>query len=391
MIGSDSSPIKRIEFVNMKIKLEVPEPSNESVLPSTKEENEMNLNSTKSEVDIFEPSSHSGLLFIKEEHEECFINNEEMKNGVHSIVTELPGSGSQMARFQEGLAGMMGGYESGVLDLGRLDTWNLVVMERWSSEQLAFIEFKSEGQSIADRAARVHHLAATCSLGTSLESNILDKFVMGLAYRRIKETLFTEDPTTLTFSKAKDITDQVVANNHLIKGAALRMCVPGILSCLGSGGCECVTLFLSSIENNPFLSMKRQELETLRGPQKLSQIQTSTRACSATKKKKKPPKKAHIFTFLRVNIQNTASSQKSEEQILGQNSSEYDDTKKQLMGYKALEQPVVRRKRGEAQITENLQGSHSPFVRLRRIEHRVIGYLCWRATVMPKVPGFVSM
>ncbi|CAG2055332.1 unnamed protein product, partial [Timema podura] len=34
-----------------------------------------------------------------------------------------------------------------------------------------------------------------------------------------------------------------------------------------------------------------------------------------------------------VNIQNTASSQKSEEQILGQNSSEYDDTKKQLVDY----------------------------------------------------------
>nr|CAD7258286.1 unnamed protein product [Timema shepardi] len=65
----------KIEFVNMNIKLEVPEPSNDCVLPSTREENEMNLNSTKSEVDIFEPSSHYGFIFIKEEHEEVNKQN----------------------------------------------------------------------------------------------------------------------------------------------------------------------------------------------------------------------------------------------------------------------------------------------------------------------------
>nr|CAD7568004.1 unnamed protein product [Timema californicum] len=67
------SPV--IEFVNMNIKLEVPEPSNDCVLPSTREENEMNLNSTKAEVDIFEPSSHYGFIFIKEEHEEVNKQN----------------------------------------------------------------------------------------------------------------------------------------------------------------------------------------------------------------------------------------------------------------------------------------------------------------------------
>nr|CAD7405529.1 unnamed protein product [Timema cristinae] len=103
--GSPSEELEEIEFVNMNIKLEVPEPSNDCVLPSTREENEMNLNSTISEVDIFEPSSHCGFLFIKEEHEE---------------------------------------------------------------------ESKSEGESIADWAARAQNLAETCSLGTSLESNILD-------------------------------------------------------------------------------------------------------------------------------------------------------------------------------------------------------------------------
>nr|CAD7440992.1 unnamed protein product [Timema bartmani] len=46
-----------------------------------------------------------------------------------------------MASFQEGLTvmGVRGGVsESGVLDLGRLDTRNLVVVEHWSSEQRAF-------------------------------------------------------------------------------------------------------------------------------------------------------------------------------------------------------------------------------------------------------------
>nr|CAD7459126.1 unnamed protein product [Timema tahoe] len=37
---------------------------------------------------------------------------------------------------------------------------------------------KSEGESIADWAAIVQHLAETCSFGTNLESNIIDKFVM---------------------------------------------------------------------------------------------------------------------------------------------------------------------------------------------------------------------
>nr|CAD7444410.1 unnamed protein product [Timema bartmani] len=77
-----------------------------------------------------------------------------------------------------------------------------------------------------------------------------------------------------------------------------------ILSCLGNGGCECMILFLSSIENTPFLSMKRQELETLRGPQKLSQIQTSPspshKGMFSHKEKEETPKKAHIFIFLRV-------------------------------------------------------------------------------------------
>nr|CAD7403513.1 unnamed protein product [Timema poppensis] len=77
-----------IEFVNMNIKLEVPEPSNDCVLPSTREENEMNLNSTKSEVDIFEPSSHCGFIFIKEEHEEAQTSSGPSHKGMFAIKEE---------------------------------------------------------------------------------------------------------------------------------------------------------------------------------------------------------------------------------------------------------------------------------------------------------------
>nr|CAD7455876.1 unnamed protein product [Timema tahoe] len=50
---------------------------------------------------------------------------------ITGFISHGTGSGSQTARFQEGLTGKARGCESGRLDLGRLDTWNLVVMERW--------------------------------------------------------------------------------------------------------------------------------------------------------------------------------------------------------------------------------------------------------------------
>nr|CAD7589197.1 unnamed protein product [Timema genevievae] len=52
---------------------------------------------------------------------------------ITGFISHGTGSGSQTARFQEGLTGMARGCESRRLDLGRLDTWNLVVVERWST------------------------------------------------------------------------------------------------------------------------------------------------------------------------------------------------------------------------------------------------------------------
>nr|CAD7403511.1 unnamed protein product [Timema poppensis] len=86
------------ENVNVAIKFEVTEPKSECVIPSIKEENEMNCNSTKyvnevvkSEVpDIFEPFSQYDLPLIKEELETELPENIKPEETKPKFVCGIP-------------------------------------------------------------------------------------------------------------------------------------------------------------------------------------------------------------------------------------------------------------------------------------------------------------
>lgn len=61
----------------------------------------------------------------------------------------------------------------------------------------------SPEESVADWAAGVWHLAASCEFGEHFSFAVVDKFVMCFVNGRVKEWLFSENPKTLTIVTAR--------------------------------------------------------------------------------------------------------------------------------------------------------------------------------------------
>ncbi|CAG2055086.1 unnamed protein product [Timema podura] len=74
--------------------------------------------------------------------------------------------------------------------------------------------------TLADWAARVQHLTSSCMFGTNLEFALLDKFVMGIQDKKVKERLFTEDPIKLTISKAREIAQQGALKKNVLQNSS---------------------------------------------------------------------------------------------------------------------------------------------------------------------------
>nr|CAD7442394.1 unnamed protein product [Timema bartmani] len=99
---------------------------------------------------------------------------------------------------------------------------SLVVLN--TTGALAIEASKSVSESIADWASRVQHLAATCSFGTNLEFNIIDKFVIEQVVAN-SELFSNIDGVKSSRNITKTISPASL-QDYQIKEAALRMCLP---------------------------------------------------------------------------------------------------------------------------------------------------------------------
>lgn len=83
-------------------------------------------------------------------------------------------------------------------------------------ERCAFYDAKmKQDENLAEWAARVKHLSLNCKFEKMLDMVVRDKFVMGLPAGQIKEKLFAEDVSTLSFSKALEIAQAVKASQDV--------------------------------------------------------------------------------------------------------------------------------------------------------------------------------
>ncbi|CAG4950665.1 unnamed protein product [Parnassius apollo] len=67
---------------------------------------------------------------------------------------------------------------------------------------------RNPGESLGDWAARLRGLASNCDFGTALETNLRDRFVLGLGPGPEQDKLFEQDPSTLTLSVAMELAEQ---------------------------------------------------------------------------------------------------------------------------------------------------------------------------------------
>ena len=61
---------------------------------------------------------------------------------------------------------------------------------------------------MGDWAARLRGLASHCDFGTALETNLRDRFVLGLGSGPERDKLFEQNPTTLTLMRAVELAEQ---------------------------------------------------------------------------------------------------------------------------------------------------------------------------------------
>ncbi|XP_049886548.1 uncharacterized protein LOC126381032 [Pectinophora gossypiella] len=67
---------------------------------------------------------------------------------------------------------------------------------------------RAAGESIEEWAARLRGLAVDCDFGTTLETLLRDRFVLGMRAGPERDRLFEQDATTLTFARAVEIAQQ---------------------------------------------------------------------------------------------------------------------------------------------------------------------------------------
>ncbi|XP_049886446.1 uncharacterized protein LOC126380920 [Pectinophora gossypiella] len=64
------------------------------------------------------------------------------------------------------------------------------------------------GESLGDWAARLRGLASYCDFGTALETNLTDRFVLGLGAGPERDKLFEQDASTLKLARALEIAEK---------------------------------------------------------------------------------------------------------------------------------------------------------------------------------------
>lgn len=71
-----------------------------------------------------------------------------------------------------------------------------------------FDAVRSPGEKLGDWAARLRGLASYCDFGVALETNLRDRFVLGLGSGSERDKLFEQNPSTLTFARALELAEQ---------------------------------------------------------------------------------------------------------------------------------------------------------------------------------------
>lgn len=67
---------------------------------------------------------------------------------------------------------------------------------------------RTTGETVGEWAARLRGLATYCDFGTALETNLRDRFVLGLSAGPERDKLFEQNPSTLTLSRAIEMAEQ---------------------------------------------------------------------------------------------------------------------------------------------------------------------------------------
>ncbi|KAJ8710029.1 hypothetical protein PYW07_009395 [Mythimna separata] len=67
---------------------------------------------------------------------------------------------------------------------------------------------RESGETVGEWAARLRGLATYCDFGTALETNLRDRFVLGLSAGPERDKLFEQNPSTLTLSRAIEMAEQ---------------------------------------------------------------------------------------------------------------------------------------------------------------------------------------
>ncbi|CAG4941711.1 unnamed protein product [Parnassius apollo] len=132
------------------------------------------------------------------------VTKEEIKSGI--LLTHLT---DETYRLVRNLA-----YPNTVESL----TYNELVQilnSHFKPKQCSFVDkanffgaTRSPGESLGDWAARLRGLASYCEFGDALETNLRDRFVLGLGSGPERDKLFEQNPTTLTLTKAIEIGEQ---------------------------------------------------------------------------------------------------------------------------------------------------------------------------------------
>ncbi|CAG5038941.1 unnamed protein product [Parnassius apollo] len=156
---------------------------------------------------VFDHKTSEWSIFYGKLTQFLRINNvtkEEIKSGI--LLTRLT---DETYRLVRNLA-----YPNTVESL----TYNELVQilnSHFKPKQCSFVDkanffgaTRSPGESLGDWAARLRGLASYCEFGDALETNLRDRFVLGLGSGPERDKLFEQNPTTLTLTKAIEIGEQ---------------------------------------------------------------------------------------------------------------------------------------------------------------------------------------
>lgn len=76
---------------------------------------------------------------------------------------------------------------------------------------------RNAGESIADWAARLRGLASYCEFGAALDTNLTDRFVLGLGSGPERDKLFEQDASALSLSRAVEIAERAECSREAKK------------------------------------------------------------------------------------------------------------------------------------------------------------------------------